>query len=75
MKGKLYVVGSGAMVYCLNAESGNTIWETKLARTDKQAIASSIAVVGKTAVLLADVLTGLDAETGKVLWTQEQIAG
>jgi outer membrane protein assembly factor BamB len=75
VKGKLYVVGSGSKVYCLNADSGNPIWEAKLARTEKKPIASSIAIVGKVAVLLADVLTGLDAETGKVLWTQDKIAG
>jgi len=67
VKGKLYVVGSGSKVYCLNADTGSSIWEAKLSRSGKQAIASSIAVVGKVAVLLADVLIGLDAETGKVL--------
>jgi outer membrane protein assembly factor BamB len=75
VKGKLYVVGSGSKVYCLNADNGNVIWEAKLSRSAKQPIASSIAVVGKAAVLLADVLTGLDAEMGKVLWTQDQITG
>ena len=75
VKGKLYVVGSGSKVYCLNADNGSPIWEAKLSRSGKEPIASSIAVVGKTAVLLADVLTGLDAETGKVLWTQDQITG
>ena len=75
VKGKLYVVGSGSKAYCLNADSGSPIWEAKLSRSGKEPIASSIAVVGKVAVLLADVLTGLDAETGKVLWTQDQITG
>ena len=59
----------------MNADSGSPIWEAKLQRSGKEPIASSIAVVGKTAVLLADVLTGLDVETGKVLWTQDQITG
>jgi outer membrane protein assembly factor BamB len=75
VNGKLYVAGSGAKVYCLNADSGNLIWEATLARSEKKPIASSIAIVGKAAVLLADVLTALDAETGKVLWTQDKIAG
>ena len=75
VKGKLYVVGSGSKAYCLNADSGSPIWEAKLTRSSNKSIASSIAVVGKVAVLLADVLTGLDAETGKVLWTQNQITG
>ena len=75
VKGKLYVVGSGRKVYCLNPANGSLIWETTLERTARKPIASSIAVVGKVAVLLADVLTGLDAETGKVLWTQDKIGG
>jgi outer membrane protein assembly factor BamB len=75
VNGKLYVVGSGSKVYCLRADTGKLIWEANLARSEKKPIASSIAVVGKVAVLLADVLTGLDAETGKVLWTQDKIAG
>ena len=75
VKGKLYFVGSGSKVYCLNADSGSPIWEAKLSRSGKEPISSSIAVVGTTAVLLADVLTGLDAETGNVLWTQNKITG
>jgi outer membrane protein assembly factor BamB len=75
VKGRLYVVGSGSKVYCLNADSGSPIWEAKLSRPGKKSIASSIAIIGKVAVLLADVLIGLDAETGKVLWTQERITG
>lgn len=73
--GKLYVVGSGSKVYCLSADNGSPIWEATLSRSGKEPIASSIAVLGKTAVLLADVLTGLDAETGKVVWTQNKITG
>jgi outer membrane protein assembly factor BamB len=75
VKDKLYVVGSGSTVSCLNVNSGSLIWEAKLSRTGKEPIASSIAVVGNVAVLLADVLTALDAETGKLLWTQNQIKG
>ncbi|MGH7134688.1 MAG: PQQ-binding-like beta-propeller repeat protein, partial [Pirellulales bacterium] len=72
---RLYIVGSGSKVYCLNADSGSPIWEATLARSSGESIASSIAVAGKAVVLLADVLTALDAETGKLLWTQNKIAG
>lgn len=75
VKGKLYIVGSGSTAYCLNADTGSPIWEAKLSRSSREPIASSIAVVGSAAVLLADVLTALDAETGKLLWTQNQIKG
>jgi outer membrane protein assembly factor BamB len=73
--GRLYLPGSGRKVYCLNADNGNPIWETQLSRRGNAPIASSVAVIGKVAVLLADMLTGLDAQTGTVLWTQERIAG
>jgi outer membrane protein assembly factor BamB len=75
VKGKLYIVGSGARAYCLNADNGSPIWEAKLPRSGREPIASSIAVAGKVAVLLADVLTGLDVETGNVVWTQDKITG
>lgn len=73
--GRIYIVGSGSTVYCLNADTGSPIWEAKLPRKDNKPIASSLAVVGAVAVLLADVLTGLDARTGSVLWAQDKIAG
>jgi len=73
--GKLFVIGSGSRVHCLNIDDGKPVWEAKLARTANRAVASSIAVVGTKVVVLADVLTGLDATTGAVLWTQKQIAG
>src|SRR5262245_41999885 len=73
--GKLYVVGSGGGVSCLHADDGRPVWERKLSRSANRPVASSVAVAGKIAVLLADVLTGLDARTGEVLWTQERVAG
>jgi outer membrane protein assembly factor BamB len=73
--GKLYVVGSGSRAYCLDADTGRMVWEGKLPRTTRRPIASSVAVAGNVAVLSADVLTGLDARTGDVLWAQPQVAG
>jgi len=73
--GKVYIVGSGGTLYCLTADAGSPVWETKLPRTNNKPIASSVAVVAGVAVLLADVLTGVDAKTGNVLWTQDKIAG
>ena len=75
VKGKLYIAGSGSTAYCLNADSGGPIWEAKLSRSGKESVSSSFAVAGNVAVLLADVLTALDAGTGKVLWTQNEITG
>lgn len=72
---RIYIVGSGNLVHCLNAETGSPIWETPLSRTGKEPIASSVTVAGGMAILLADVLTGMDIHTGKVMWQQERISG
>jgi outer membrane protein assembly factor BamB len=72
---KLYVAGAGGELLCLSADTGAVIWESQLPRSENRAIASSVAVAGDTAVVLADVLTGFDPHTGKVRWTQEKIAG
>jgi outer membrane protein assembly factor BamB len=73
--GKLYVAGSGSRVFCRDADTGGPVWEVKLPRTTRQPIASSPAVAGNAVVVLADVLTGLDARTGDVLWTQPRVTG
>lgn len=73
--GRLYIAGSGTTVFCLDADTGKQVWNAVLSRTEGKPIASSIAVIGKVTVLIADVLTGVDADTGKVLWTQDRITG
>lgn len=72
---RLYIIGSGNVVHCVNADTGSRIWDTPLARAGKEPIASSVIVAEGTVILLADVLTGLEAKTGKVIWTQEKITG
>lgn len=73
--GRLFIVASANKVHCLNADSGSPIWETPLSKPADKPIASSVAVASGVAVLLADVLTGIDAETGAVRWTQDRIIG
>jgi outer membrane protein assembly factor BamB len=73
--GRLYLVSSIGRVHCLDAASGAAIWDVGLDRTGPEPIASSVAVVEGVAVLLADVLTGLDAATGNLLWRQSKITG
>jgi outer membrane protein assembly factor BamB len=72
---RIYVVGSGNKVYCLDATSGTPVWDASIARTGNEPIASSPAVAEGVIVVLADLLTGLDAKSGKLLWTQDKIAG
>src|SRR5262245_45670678 len=73
--GRLYVVGSDGTVHCLSADDGRPVWRRELARKSGRPVASSVAVAGRVVVLLADVLTGLDAQTGEPLWTQERVTG
>jgi outer membrane protein assembly factor BamB len=72
---KVFIVGSGSRVHCLNAEKGTPIWDAKVERTTNRAVASSVAVVGKTVAVLADALTGFDADTGAVRWAQKRVTG
>ncbi len=73
--GKLYIMGSGNKAFCINADDGAPIWESQLDRSRKESVSSSFAVVGKVAIVQADMLFGLDADTGKPLWTQPLIKG
>jgi outer membrane protein assembly factor BamB len=73
--GRLYVVGSAGSIYCLDADTGEPIWTHQLSRKGSERISSSVAVVEGVAIVLADVLTGLDAHTGDLLWTQPTVAG
>lgn len=72
---RVFVVGSHNKVHCLNIENGRSIWECKLTRQTNEPIASSVAVFNGVAILMADVLTGLNTETGELIWTQDEIVG
>ncbi|MCK6471597.1 MAG: PQQ-like beta-propeller repeat protein [Planctomycetes bacterium] len=68
--GRCYVLGSDGGAYCLDAKSGEKVWEAKTSPGDK---ACSFLVVDGVAVAASGPLTGFEAATGKVLWTQEKV--
>lgn len=72
--GRVYAAGSDGMVYCLRADYGEELWKVKVARGGGL-IHSSVMVAEGIAVVLADQLAGLDAETGEPLWQQKKVRG
>ena len=72
--GRCYLLMSDAHLYCFDAAKGQQLWRTKTEAPTKTS-ASSVVVQDGVAVLVAGVLTGLDAKTGAVLWTQPKVTG
>jgi outer membrane protein assembly factor BamB len=68
--GRCYVGGTDGVMYCLNTEDGKEIWKTKSGGGARN---SSPVVVGDAAVLFADALTAFDINTGRILWTQNDL--
>lgn len=69
-EGKLFILGAGRGAQCLSAATGEEIWETKLPGEFRdEYMQSSFAVADGIAVVLADQLFGLDAASGKILWS------
>ncbi len=68
--GRCYVAGSDGGIYCLDAKTGDEVWKAQIGKGDKN---SSFVVVDGVAVIAAGPLTGFDAATGKVLWSQKAI--
>jgi len=73
--GRCYVEGSDGRVYCLDAQRGTLIWEQQSQANRGNTQASSFVVLEGVAVLQAGPLTGFDAETGEILWTQRRVSG
>ena len=68
--GRVYVLGSDADLYCLDAKTGSEIWQRKLGTGVKH---TSVAVVDGTVIAAVGPLTALKAETGETLWEQEGV--
>ena len=73
--GRVYLEGSSATVYCLDAKTGDKVWQGKSkARASKQTGCSPVVQDG-VLVLLSGRLMGFDAKTGKELWTHKKAGG
>ena len=66
---KVYFLGAGRYVRCLDAATGDELWRTLLPGEFRdEFLQSSVAVADGMAVVMADHLFGLDAETGDIIW-------
>jgi outer membrane protein assembly factor BamB len=71
---KLYCFGGGGTAYCLSAKTGEEIWKRDgVGGGGGVGLSSSFLVVEGKAVVLGKVLTALNADTGQIVWSQEQI--
>jgi outer membrane protein assembly factor BamB len=68
---RVYVAGHNT-VYCLESTTGDEIWKTSLSGKE---VSSSPLIVKNVLVILGGILTGLDINDGKILWTQKAITG
>jgi len=73
--GRCYVLGSDAVFYCLDAGTGDAIWQAKVKTRSGNTAGASAIVVNDVVVVLAGELMGLDANTGKVLWSLRSVRG
>jgi outer membrane protein assembly factor BamB len=64
--GRCYVIGNGGRVYCLDAVTGDVVWQGQAGKGEPHC---SFIVVEGVAIVPAGPLTGFDARTGAVLWT------
>lgn len=67
--GRLYLLGAGRQVRCVDAESGADVWTTPLPGDFvDEFYQASVLVSDGVAVTAAGSLFGLSAETGEILW-------
>jgi outer membrane protein assembly factor BamB len=72
--GRCYVAGSNGDLYCLNAETGKEIWQTRMTKGTDAVHSSPLCANGIVSVL-ADHLVGVRTADGEILWRQEDIRG
>ena len=70
---RVYVAGSNAKVYCLNAADGAVVWEAPTKARFDARVSSSFLVLDQAAILMGGELTAYDRDTGKQLWSQPKI--
>lgn len=67
--GKLYILGGGRHVRCVEAAAGKDVWDVVMPGPHlDEHYASSVAVIDGAALVFAGTLFGLDAKTGALLW-------
>lgn len=74
--GRLYILGAGRRLRCIDAVSGDDVWKTQLPGDfEDQFFQSSVAVIDGIVFATADRHFGVDAVSGDILWesTAEQV--
>ena len=67
--GRLYVLGAGRVARCIDAASGDDVWQQELPGDFRdEHLQSSFAVADGVAVVLCNRLFGLEVKSGKILW-------
>lgn len=67
--GNLYVLGAGRKARCIDAATGDDVWEKVLpGEVGDEFFMSSFLVLDRTAIVFAGSLFGLDAQSGELLW-------
>ncbi len=82
---KIYLTSPDAYMVALDARTGKMVWETKTGDPDDRVAYSAGPIVADGRVFAGQTcgvgtssscaLSGFDAETGKLLWTRESVAG
>lgn len=71
--GRVYVLGSGRVAFCHDAETGEILWQKRLPGEFRdEHFSSSFAVAGKTALVACGPLYALSSEDGQVLWADDE---
>ena len=74
--GRVYVLGAARTARCIDAASGEQVWQAELPIDFLDEYQSgSFLVQDGVAVVMATKLFGLDAVTGELLWTAEGVEG
>ena len=72
--GRVYAAGTNSRVYCFDAKTGREIWVAKTPANAGHEINSSIVKLSKAVIVMCQPMIALNAETGKVLWTQNAVS-
>lgn len=72
VEGRLYVIGGKGTAYCLQADTGEEVWQTELKQGN---VSSSFTHLDGKLFIAARRLVALEAQSGKLLWEQKAVAG
>lgn len=70
---RLYILGAGLTARCVDAQTGEDLWATRLpGKFGEEHLHSSFALAEGVAVVLANQLYGVDAQSGEFRWQSDE---